>query len=86
MMESFRSCLAAMFWSLVLLIFLVFVCALNQGTGPGVRESGSPGVGEPGCGVWERKHERKHETLGGGRLLSQRVVVAVREPRRAPLE
>jgi hypothetical protein len=25
MMESFRACLAAMFWSLVLLIFMVFV-------------------------------------------------------------
>lgn len=28
MLESFRSCLAAMFWSLILLIFLVFLCAL----------------------------------------------------------
>ena len=26
MLESFRSCLAAMFWSLILLIFLVFLC------------------------------------------------------------
>ncbi|CAJ1392078.1 unnamed protein product [Effrenium voratum] len=38
MMESFRSCLAAMFWSLVLLIFLVFVCALlfAQGVSDGL--------------------------------------------------
>lgn len=28
MMESFRACLAAMFWSLVLLIFIVFVSGL----------------------------------------------------------
>ena len=30
MMESFRSCIAAMFWSLVLLLFLVYMSYLGR--------------------------------------------------------
>mgnify|MGYP002803557489 FL=1 len=42
MMESFRACLAAMFWSLVLLIFIVFVSALlfAQGVADGIQAIG----------------------------------------------
>lgn len=48
MMESFRACLAAMFWSLVLLIFMVFVSALlfAQGVADGIQSQPELGLSE----------------------------------------